>query len=99
MVEKNVIGRVLVLLLLFVAMSCAGSGKVAGSVYIAGNEPFTWVALAAADGTVYKISATKELEQRLRGLQGKKVEEEYTNLTDAPEGKLITVHVVKEVKE
>ena len=99
MVEKNVIGKVLVLLLLFVVVSCAGSGKVAGNVYIAGNEPFTWVALEAADGTVYKISATKELEQRLRSLQGKKVEVEYTKMTDVLEGKAIAVTVVKEVNK
>ena len=87
------------ILFLLLFISCSGSGKLTGMLYVAGNEPFTWVALEAADGTVYKISASKELEKRLRGLQWKKVEVEYTKIADAPEGKAITVNVVKEVAQ
>ena len=86
----------LILLLFFIA--CSSSGKVTGKVYVAGNEPFTWVALEAPNGTIYKISTTKELEQRLRNMQGRNVEVEYTGMADVPEGKAITVTVAKEVK-
>lgn len=79
--------------------ACASSGKIVGTIYVIGNEPFTSVAIEDAGGKMYRIAASKELEQRLRGLQGKKVEVEYTKLTPSPEGQTITVRVVKEVHQ
>ena len=87
----------LFLILLLFSLACSSSGKLTGKVYVAGNEPFTWVALEAPNGTIYKIVATKELEQKLRSLQWRKVEVEYTKISDAPEGKVLTVNVVKEI--
>jgi hypothetical protein len=86
------------ILLLCLLLVIVGGRKLSGTVYVVGNEPFTSVAVECSNGTMYRIKTTKELEKRLRGLQGKKVELEYTKLARSHEGQTITVSVVKETK-
>lgn len=78
---------------------CASSGKIVGTVYVAGNEPFTWVALEASDGTVYRLEATNELEQRLRTMQWKKIEVEFSKEIESLAGKALMVRSVKEIEQ
>ncbi|MBI3787720.1 MAG: hypothetical protein HY276_05615 [Ignavibacteriales bacterium] len=74
----------------------AVSGKITGVVQVIGNEPFTVVTIQDAAGKVYHISTSREIEQRLRLLQGKKIELQYSELSPSPEGVKI---VVKQFKE
>ncbi len=69
-----------------------------GSIYVIGNEPFTSLAIEGPEGKMYRISASKKIEQRLRGLQGKKVEVEYSKLSLSAEGYTIIVDSVREIR-
>ncbi|MBI3587542.1 MAG: hypothetical protein HY088_10465 [Ignavibacteriales bacterium] len=93
--------RVLLVAITFIVVGCssskeAGSGAITGIIQVIGNEPFTTVAIQRADGTMYRISASREIEQRLRAMQGKTMELRYSELSSSPEGLRI---VVKELKE
>ena len=66
------------LLTTFIAgfIGCAGScknNKISGTLYIAGNEPFTYLALDSKDRTIYKIECSDSLEKELWVLQGQNV--------------------------
>ena len=92
--------RVLLAVVALLVAGCAsskvaGSGKISGVVQVIGNEPFTSVAIQSADGKTYRISTTREIEQRLRLLQGQTIELQYSELSSSPEGVKI---VVKEFK-
>lgn len=93
--------RVLLVVITFLVVGCssskeAGPGKIIGMIQVIGNEPFTSVALQRADGSMYRIATSREIEQRLRAMQGKTVELQYSELSSSPEGFRI---VVKELKE
>lgn len=86
------------LMLLFALLGgCSSSGKIVGTIYVIGNEPFTQVAVEDSAGIIYRIETTKELERQLRGLQGRKVELSYSKLTTTEIGKTIAVGSIKEV--
>ena len=64
--------------------SCAGScnttNKLSGTLYVAGNEPFTYLALATKDGTIYKIESPDSLKNDLWKLQGETVNLYYDKI-------------------
>lgn len=95
MVKTN--SRLVLFIALLIVGGCSSSGKIVGTIYVIGNEPFTQVAVEDSTGTVYRIETTKELEQRLRGLQGRKVELHYTTLRTTEIGKTIAVGSIQEV--
>jgi hypothetical protein len=86
-------------LLLCLLLLIVGDRKLSGTVYVVGNEPFTSVAVECSNGKMYRIKTTKELEKRLRTLQGKKVELQYTKLVRAGDTQTITVSVVTELQQ
>ena len=86
-------------LLILMLTALLGSGKLSGTVYVVGNEPFTSMAIECSNGKMYRIKTTKELEKRLRGLQGKKVEVQYTKLVRTADAQTITVSVIKELQQ
>jgi hypothetical protein len=59
-------------------IGCTGSSetniKLKGTLYVAGNEPFTYLALDTKDRTVYKIECPDSLKKELWQLQGKTIE-------------------------
>ncbi len=68
------------ILLAFISAATLGAGsmkkgkdemEVIGTVYLMGNEPFTYVALKMGDGQVYALLGKHEKE--LRQLQGRRV--------------------------
>ncbi|MEE9574151.1 MAG: hypothetical protein V3W20_13940 [Candidatus Neomarinimicrobiota bacterium] len=64
-------------------IGCAGSGntsKISGTLYVAGNEPFTYLALDTKDRTIYKIECTDSLKKELWQLQGKLVSLGYNKI-------------------
>jgi hypothetical protein len=73
--------------LALIALACAAQGAtVEGSVIVVGNEPFTSVAIQTADGMVYRVSASRDLERRLRQVQGRKIVAEYSQMDSTAEG-------------
>lgn len=95
--------RVLLAVVALLVAGCAsskeaGPGKVTGIIQVIGNEPFTSVAMQSADGKTYRISTSREIEQRLRLLQGKTIELQYSELSSSPEGVKILVKEFKEQK-
>ncbi len=74
------IQRTMIAMLALAMMSCCSvrqtqedPGALVGIVVIIGNEPFTTPALQTADGSVRRLSCSKELERMLRSVQGKRV--------------------------
>ncbi len=67
-------------------IGCAGSSntnnKLSGTLYVAGNEPFTYLALNTEDRTVYKIVCSDSLKKELWQLQGKSVELNYSEIKE-----------------
>ncbi len=64
-------------------IGCAGScntNKLSGTLYVAGNEPFTYLALDTKDGTIYKIECADLLKNDLWQLQGKTVNLYYDEI-------------------
>jgi len=78
--------------LALLALACAAQrGAIEGSVVVVGNEPFTSVAIQTSEGTVYRVSASRGLERRLRQVQGMKIIAEYTQIDSTAEGLKIVV--------
>ncbi len=69
-----------------------GRGQVLeGTVYSAGNEPFTVLALDCGGGERYILSCSKEIEGLLNRLQGRTVRIHYSSKERRPEGVVLTV--------
>lgn len=69
-----------------------GHGRVLeGTVYSAGNEPFTVLALDCGGGERYILSCPKEIEELLNRLQGRTVRIHYSSKERRPEGVVLTV--------
>jgi len=86
--------------LLFAA--CTGErettkGTITGTIYVIGNEPFTSLAVEDSHGKMLRLSASKEQQQQLKDLQGKKVEVRYSRIDTTAEGITLTVDEVKEI--
>jgi hypothetical protein len=62
------------------AGNCTTNNKLSGTLYVAGNEPFTYLALDTKDRTVYKIECSESLKKELWQLQGKIVELNYNKI-------------------
>ncbi len=64
-------------------IACAGdynNNQLSGTLYVAGNEPFTYLALATKDRTVYKIECADSLKKELWQLQGNTVNLNYDEI-------------------
>jgi hypothetical protein len=80
----------LMMILFFTSMlgiiGCAGNcnttTKLSGTLYVAGNEPFTYLALDTKDRTVYKIECADSLKKELWQLQGKTIDLNYTEIKE-----------------
>jgi len=64
------------------AGNCNTTNKLSGTLYVAGNEPFTYLALDTKDRTVYKIECADSLKKELWQLQGKTVELNYAEIKE-----------------
>lgn len=62
------------------AGSCNSTNKLSGTLYVAGNEPFTYLALDSKDGTIYKIECSDSLKNILWQLQGETVSVNYDDI-------------------
>jgi len=85
-------------LLFVVIIGCASScnsNKIVGNLYVAGNEPFTHLAIKTEDGTVYKLKCSEKTEKELRQLQGKTLKLE---LSEIKKFEKVNIAVVKNYK-
>lgn len=95
--------KILILfLILLTALGCAGKketvkGTVRGTIYVIGNEPFTSLAIQDSSGQMYRISASKEIEDKLLARQGKMVELEYSGIDTTYEGVTLSIKAYKEI--
>lgn len=55
------------------ASSCNTTNKLSGTLYVAGNEPFTYLALDTKNRVIYKIECADSLKKDLWKLQGNTV--------------------------
>ena len=83
------LNKIFIILLTTLAISiigCAGNcttnNKLSGTLYVAGNEPFTYLALDTIDDTIYKIECSDSLKKELWQLQGKIVELNYNKIKE-----------------
>ncbi len=64
-------------------IGCTGNcntNQLSGTLYVAGNEPFTYLALDTKDRTVYKIECADSLKKKLWQLQGNTVNLYYDEI-------------------
>lgn len=64
-------------------IGCAGNyntNQLSGTLYVVGNEPFTYLALDTKDGTVYKIECADSLKKELWQLQGNTITLHYDGI-------------------
>ncbi len=65
-------------------ISCSGSrntaNKLSGTLYVAGNEPFTYLALDTKGGIIYKIECADSLKKDLWQLQGETINLYYDEI-------------------
>jgi len=73
---------VIVISIIGCAGNCNANNNISGTLYVAGNEPFTYLALDTEDRTVYKIECTDSLKKELWKLQGKLVDLNYTEIKE-----------------
>lgn len=65
--------------LLLLLAACGGSkeqtagGIIRGRIYVTGNEPFARLAVEDANGEVYVLTCSKEVQEELLKLQGMRV--------------------------
>ena len=64
------------------AGNCITTNKLSGTLYIAGNEPFTYLALDTKDRIVYKIECADSLKKELWQLQGRTIELKYIEIKE-----------------
>ena len=80
----NKLFTILLSMIVVSIIGCAGNGnpnsKLKGTLYVAGNEPFTYLALDTKDRTVYKIECSDSLKKELWQLQGKTIELDYNEI-------------------
>ena len=64
------------------AGNCNTTNKLTGTLFVSGNEPFTFLAIAANDEnkSIYKIECADSLHKELWQLQGKTVELNYQEI-------------------
>jgi len=62
------------------AGNCKTNNKLSGTLYVTGNEPFTYLALDTKDRTIYKIECSDSLKKELWQFQGQTVELKYDEL-------------------
>ena len=71
----NKLAVILFFTLIISTIGCTGhktlNNEITGTLYVAGNEPFTYLALESKDRTVYKIECADSLKKDLWKLQGK----------------------------
>jgi hypothetical protein len=69
------------------------NGAITGMLKVVGNEPFTRLALQAADGKTYILECSKELRGLLLQHQGYQTTVEYDSVRQSFEG--TTLHVIQ----
>lgn len=89
------------ILLLISLTGCTGSNTsekiVTGTIYISGNEPFTYLALKSDDDKYYKLDYNDELKKELWTMQGQVVKLEYSDIIDTEQGQV--AKIIKILKE
>ena len=72
----------LIILTILISLSGCNSYKLTGTLFVSGNEPFTFLAIATDDynNTVYKIECEESLKNELWSLQGKTVDLYYDEI-------------------
>ena len=71
---------VLIISIIGCAGNCNNNNKLSGTLYVAGNEPFTYLALDTKNNIVYKIECADSLKKELWKLQGETVQLNYEEL-------------------
>jgi hypothetical protein len=87
-----------VMLTVFAIVSCSTSqhlksenGVLEGTIYSIGNDPFSKLGLETADGTMYILKCSKEIEKDLYAKQGKILKVYYERIDQTPEGLTLKV--------
>jgi len=81
---KNKLFIILLAAIIVSIIGCAGNCNnnniLSGTLYVAGNEPFTHLALDTKDDNIYKIECSDSLRKELWQLQGKIVSLGYNKI-------------------
>jgi len=93
--NKYFIAGISIILILLVFIGCAGTCKsdktISGTVFVSGNEPFTYLALKSDDDKYYKIECQDTLKKELWSMQGKIVKLKYSDIKKSDKQGILTV--------
>lgn len=93
--NKYFLTGILIITIILLVIGCAGkTNTINGTVFISGNEPFTYLALKGEDGTFYKLNCDETIENDLWSMQGQVVSLEYTDVNEMDRESIITVNKI-----
>lgn len=83
---------ILIIVVLVALIGCCGTkNTVSGTVFISGNEPFTYLALKGEDDTYYKLECEESVKKELWSMQGQTVKLRFKDLLEKNSENIITV--------
>ena len=71
--------------------NCTTNNKLSGTLYVAGNEPFTYLALKSDDDKFYKLECDDTLKKELWSMQGKIVNLQYGDIKKTDVEYVVTI--------
>lgn len=93
--NRSFLSIVSTLLLMLLITGCTGSTTksniIEGTVFISGNEPFTYLALKTQDDKYFKLNCEDELQKELWSMQGQVVKLHYKDLEETSIENVVTV--------
>lgn len=93
--NRYYLAGILIILIITAMIGCVGSNKsrteLTGTIFISGNEPFTYLALKGEDDNYYKLLCEENVKKELWSLQGQKVSLEYSDLKKSDRESIVTV--------
>ena len=93
--KKYFLAGILIITIFLLFIGCTGKANtISGTVFVSGNEPFTYLALKGEDGTFYKLNCDEPIEKELWSKQGQVVSLEYTEVKEIDRESIIMVNKI-----
>jgi len=90
--KKYILAGISITLVLTIVFGCTGkTNTLNGTIFVSGNEPFTYLALKGENDTYYKLECDDTLKKELWSMQGTSVKIEYADLKESDKETIITV--------
>lgn len=90
--NKYILAGISIIIILIVLFGCTGkTNTLSGTIFVSGNEPFTYLALKGEDDKYYRLECEDTLKKELWSMQSQVVKLNYTDLKEMNRESIITV--------